>query len=60
LVDGKFEENPANGRGNGSDWQNQIRMIGTNRKGNYGFVRMDPKIFRTPAGFDQKTHSGAF
>jgi hypothetical protein len=21
---------------------------------------MDPKIFRTPAGFDQKTHSGAF
>jgi hypothetical protein len=41
------------------DWQNLIRMIGTNRKGKY--IRPDgSKDFPNPAGFDQKKHSGAF
>jgi hypothetical protein len=60
LVDGKFEENPANG-GNGSrmakpdknDWYETVKVIMV-------FVRMDPKIFRIPAGFFDQNSSGAF
>jgi hypothetical protein len=45
LVDGKFDENPANGQEMVREWQNQIKMIGMKQK-NYGIRPMGPKIFR--------------